>query len=562
MDDGGARRRGGGAPNGEQEPQQYDWREWAEPAEVRRRVLLQQTIATLRRVIVPAVVATVLGVLYFDNITEIVLRSLDAGGLKMVMRDESQFIQNFLTVIGLLFSILAGNAYSSLYTQQETIYFALFQVRAQRGRATLAAGPRAGRTPAHRAVARPPALARARSQEVSEAKSLLEQTTLVCQGRPFYAAVLAQFELYVSQDLRRLDLPPAYLLSSRPAEDPLEAIMFMTSVGVPSVIYETVKSLRQARGHRLGACQRKFPSLGIALLYVLAILELVAFPLLGAGTATVSNRVLSLQSSLFGLLCGALVMVLRVIQELRLSSGGVFTVDLVLRQMVSGLEAELEQRRRAAAVPPFLSGGAAAWGPLAPEGQPPGGGGGWQPPQQYAPTGYYPPPTTRSWGGRSAEDAAADADWIAARAYLEADWPTAADSWPWGGAPPTRAREPRAAAAEPAAAEPAASAPPASPAASEARPLELQTGAGVEAEAAPAGGRWPWQRLSALLGGRSAASPAGAEGDAAFAQHQHQQQQQQLQQQQQQPRRRRAWVGIATTAATAVATVIAVFLGG
>ena len=60
--------------------------------------------------------------------------------------------------------------------------------------------------------------------------------------------------------------------------------MFMTSVGVPSVIYETVKNLRQARGHRLGACQRKFPRLGIWLLYILALLELAAFPLLGAGT--------------------------------------------------------------------------------------------------------------------------------------------------------------------------------------------------------------------------------------------------------------------------------------
>jgi hypothetical protein len=42
------------------------------------------------------------------------------------------------------FAILAGNAYAELYQQQESIFFALFQ-------------------------------------EVSEAKSLLEQTTLVCQ---------------------------------------------------------------------------------------------------------------------------------------------------------------------------------------------------------------------------------------------------------------------------------------------------------------------------------------------------------------------------------------------
>ncbi|KAJ1633371.1 hypothetical protein T492DRAFT_546902 [Pavlovales sp. CCMP2436] len=142
----------------------YNWRDWKEPEVVRKRVRMQQTVATIRRVILPSIVCTVLGVLYFDNITAFVMRSLDAGGLVMVMQDESQFIQNFLTVIGLLFSILAGNAYSSLYTQQESIYFALFH-------------------------------------EVSEAKSLLEQTTLVCQGRPFYPAVLAQFELYVSQVL-------------------------------------------------------------------------------------------------------------------------------------------------------------------------------------------------------------------------------------------------------------------------------------------------------------------------------------------------------------------------
>jgi len=36
------------------------------------------------------------------------------GAIGMLMADEAQFVQNFLTVIGLLFSILAGNAYSAL----------------------------------------------------------------------------------------------------------------------------------------------------------------------------------------------------------------------------------------------------------------------------------------------------------------------------------------------------------------------------------------------------------------------------------------------------------------
>lgn len=114
------------------------------------------------------------------------------------------------------------------------------------------------------------------------------------------------------QDLRRLDISPVERLSAKPVDDPLERILGLTSIGVPSVVYETVRDLRQARGQRLwmpspirmliaseiacrdlrqargqrlGALQRKFPVLGLSLLYVLAALELFAFPLLGAGTA-------------------------------------------------------------------------------------------------------------------------------------------------------------------------------------------------------------------------------------------------------------------------------------
>ncbi len=268
----------------------------------------ERQLSTAIRVALPTLVASVLGFLYFDNLSLYIRGTLDIGTIRILMADEAQFIQNFLTVIGLLFSILAGNAYSALYQQQESIYFALFQ-------------------------------------EVSEAKSLLEQTTLICQGRPFYQSALRCMREYVKSDLRRLDIPPAELLSSRPMEDPLEAIMYMTSVGVPSIVYETVKNLRQARGYRLGAMQRKFPFLGIALLYLLAAVELVAFPLLGAGTAT-SGGILSLQSFLFGCLCGAHMLVLRIIQELWQASGGVFNVDEVLQQMVFGLEEELELRSR------------------------------------------------------------------------------------------------------------------------------------------------------------------------------------------------------------------------
>ena len=44
--------------------------------------------------------------------------------------------------------------------------------------------------------------------------------------------------------------------------------------------------------------------------------------------------------------CGCLVLVLRIIQELWQASGGVFNVDGVLQQMVFGLEEELQLRLR------------------------------------------------------------------------------------------------------------------------------------------------------------------------------------------------------------------------
>ena len=114
---------------------------------------------------------------------------------------------------------------------------------------------------------------------------------------------------------------------------------------MPSVIYETVRDLRQARGYRLGAMQRKFPRLGIALLYLLALLELAAFPLLGAGTAVgAPQSIFNVQGALFGGLCGATTLVLRIIQELWRTSGGAFNVDEVLTSMVRGLSDELDAR--------------------------------------------------------------------------------------------------------------------------------------------------------------------------------------------------------------------------
>lgn len=176
--------------------------------------------------------------------------------------------------------------------------------------------------------------------EVTEAKSLLEQVALVCQGRSMYRKVLEAISQYVRYDLKALTSDPAVLLSSRPVDDPLESIMYLTSVGVPSNVYETVRSLRQARGEcleteleycfassfaedcfspasRLGALQRKLPSAHMVLLWILAAIELVSFPLLGAGTQTIGGyKILTVEGCLFGTMTAGIILTLKVCYRL------------------------------------------------------------------------------------------------------------------------------------------------------------------------------------------------------------------------------------------------------
>ena len=150
-----------------------------------------------------------------------------------------------------------------------------------------------------------------------------------------YPRCLESISKYVQNDLKQIQKDPAVLLSARPVDDPLESIMYMTSVGVPSTVYETVKSLREARARRLGALQRKLPSIHFVLLWILAAIELVSFPLLGAGTQTLGGyNLLSVEGCLFGVMTGGIVMTLRVVGELWRPAGGAYNVDAVLSVMV------------------------------------------------------------------------------------------------------------------------------------------------------------------------------------------------------------------------------------
>lgn len=269
----------------------------------------QVQLTTFLRVGIPSLFGAVLAFFLFPWLALTLATVMnDAGVFAVLSQDSSQFVQNFLTVTGLLFSILVGQTYYFMYQQQESVYYALFQ-------------------------------------EVTEAKSLLEQVALVCQGRSMYKNVLSSIQKYVNDDLKQVQADPAVLLSARPMDDPLEAVMYMTSVGVPGTVYETVRSLRQARANRLGALQRKLPQVHMLLLWILGAIELISFPLLGAGTQTIGGyNILTVEGYLFGVMTFGIVLTLRVVGELWRPAGGAYNVDGVLSTMVRGLESELSAR--------------------------------------------------------------------------------------------------------------------------------------------------------------------------------------------------------------------------
>jgi hypothetical protein len=237
----------------------------------------------------------------------------DSAVFGVVAQDASQYIQNILTTSGTTFAILVGQTYYFMYQQQEAIYLALFE-------------------------------------EVTAAKALIEQLALVSQGRPkLYAKILESIQQYVKDDLTKFnDIEPAVILSSRPVDDPLEAILYLTSVGEPSLVYQSVRSLRQARAYRLGALQRKLPVIHMYLLWTLAAIVLFTFPLLGAGVQTIGGMgILKLQGWYLGFIVFGISATMGVINELRKpEQTGAYNANTVLSVMVAGLTEELDLRER------------------------------------------------------------------------------------------------------------------------------------------------------------------------------------------------------------------------
>lgn len=313
-------------------------------ADLQRKLQAQ----TLSRIAIPSIIAASLCYGTFPSITmglqTAIHDAFDGANtgygyetLNLILTDNSnQFIQNVHNFLALVFSFLTGNTLFFMYRQQENLYYALFE-------------------------------------EIASLTSLLEQSALVAEGRDTYRVLLECISRYVEDDLKlvtdyktingetsssslsflvddsdfaREDLP-ALILSRRPKHDPLETILYVTSVGEPSIIYATVRELRQARAKRLGALQRKMPEVNMYLLYTLGFTVWVSFPVVAAGSQTVGGDALldvfRIQLSL-GIF--AMVGLLGIINELkRPEVASAYNVDYsLLGKLIGGIENDVQMR--------------------------------------------------------------------------------------------------------------------------------------------------------------------------------------------------------------------------
>lgn len=122
----------------------------------------QIQLETLSRLLLPSALASLAAFFLFPPYALFLSYLInDSATFAVLSVDSSQFIQNFLTVTSLTFSILVGQTYYFMYQQQEAVFVSLFG-------------------------------------EVTEAKSLLEQVALVCQGRrDMYEMCLVAVKRYV-----------------------------------------------------------------------------------------------------------------------------------------------------------------------------------------------------------------------------------------------------------------------------------------------------------------------------------------------------------------------------
>ena len=297
----------------------------------------QLVLKTLTRIAIPSLSASLLCFFTFSASTHAIFdyvqtsfNGLETGAgyeaLNLILTDNSnQFIQNAHNFLSLNFCFLTSSTLRFLYNNQVKLYHALFE-------------------------------------EVSLLFSLVEQVALCSEGRKqVYKLLLLAIQRYINEDLKvitnissstssnatnREDLP-LILLCQMPQNDPLQSVLYLTSVGQPGYIYSTIKSLRKARSIRLASLQRKMPEVNMYLLYVLGFTTWVTFPIVTAGASTIGGEALiHLYRKLLSLGVFGMGLVLGILNELKQPEvGSAYNVDYsILGTMLDGLEKEVNGR--------------------------------------------------------------------------------------------------------------------------------------------------------------------------------------------------------------------------
>jgi hypothetical protein len=279
--------------------------------------------------------------------------------LNLILTDNSnQFIQNIHNFLSLTFAFLTGSTLQFMLRQQETLYKALFEeVNALIGLLEQIGLMSEGRRDLHRTMLQCISTYLEHDLKmVTEYKGIQNHEDSVETSSSSTSSITSSSTTTATtrsywkdeMDISRENLP-SLLLSTRPQNDPLETILYITSVGEPSSIYSSVKELRYARAKRLGALQRKMPEINMYLLYILGTTVFVSFPFVAAGSETVGGDAL-LQLFRIQLSIGVFAMctIFGIINELkRPEIASAYSVDYdILGKMLSNLEKELGERMK------------------------------------------------------------------------------------------------------------------------------------------------------------------------------------------------------------------------
>jgi len=374
-----------------------------EPEYLTKRQKSNQT-QTLLRIIIPSITAAAICELTFSPITNYLTQTIhdlyDGAStgygyetLNLILTDNSnQFIQNVHNFCALLWSILTGHAFAFLYRQQVNVYSALFEeIGSIDSLLEQCALVSEGRPFFYHKLLL--CIDQYMEQDIKTSLTAVEDDTYLKIFK--YLQNVTTFEKgemlnnrdhspqhltpliphsNVTMDNRKDNSPianiipspifspmsiftstttpshnsPAEAISKRPMDDPLETILYLTSVGTPNPsIYDTIRTLRRSRSTRLAALQRKMPQINIQLLYILGFTAWMTFPIVATGSQTVGGQALiDLQAFQLSLGLFAMWSVLGVVEEFnRPNLGGIYNINFsTLDVMVSGVERQLVTR--------------------------------------------------------------------------------------------------------------------------------------------------------------------------------------------------------------------------